>query len=143
MVEGNVFVSFNFFRFDVALHMKPLCSYYTFAVVQEVAFFGASRHQERHNEADEDREQALEEEYVTPGMEDHGRRTPRRDARQAVCISAVDMCVRDQSDVHGGEQAAKGSSHGRSRDENTDTEQELITLVEARDEKGETPDVTD
>jgi hypothetical protein len=44
--------------------------------------------------------------------------------------------VGDQNDLRGGEQAAKGSSHGRSRDVDADAEQELVALVEAGYEEG-------
>jgi hypothetical protein len=50
----------------------------------------------------------------------------------------MDVYVESQSYLHGGEQAAKGSSHGRSRDVDADAEQELLALVEAGYEEGET-----
>lgn len=50
----------------------------------------------------------------------------------------MDVYVGNRRNLRGGKQAAKGSSHGRSRNVDTDTEQELVTLVEARYEEGET-----
>jgi hypothetical protein len=115
-----------------------LSGYHSLAFVQEVAFFRASRHQERRNETKDYCEKAFEEEDVTPGVQDHRKRSPRRNTRKTVYRLATGIRCQDCGSLHRGEKAPESSSHGSSGDVYTNAEQEFVALVEAGNEEGKT-----
>lgn len=64
--------NFHFLIFvGSALQLKPQCGDSALAFVEEPAFGGVRRHKEGSTEADDYGEEALEEEYVAPGVDDH------------------------------------------------------------------------
>jgi hypothetical protein len=118
------------------LQLQSLRGDHPFAFVQEPAIFRAPRHQEWCSETNDNGKQPLEEEDVTPSMNDHARGAPRGDARETVSRLAFDACQSVSAVLHSSEQSTEGACHGCCGYVDTDTEQELVALVEAGDEEG-------
>lgn len=59
-------------------------SNHAFALVQKPAFFRAAGHHKGCGKADDNGDEALEEENVSPCVDDHGRGAPWRDTRETV-----------------------------------------------------------
>jgi hypothetical protein len=62
---------------------KSLRSNHALALIQKPAFFRVARHQKGGTKTNQDGEEALEEENVSPGVNDHARSAPRRDTSKS------------------------------------------------------------
>lgn len=120
-----------------ALQFQTLGSDHALALGQEPALFGASGHQEWCAETDDGCKEALKEEDVAPSVNAHRGNAPWRDARKAA-EGLVLSITSSHANLPSSKETAESTSHRRSRDVNTNAEEQLIALVETGDEEGQT-----
>ena len=85
---------------------------------EELALVRVSLHEERRNKAYNAGEETLEEENVTPGVDSHGSNAKFGNPNKA-----------------SSQKTTEGSCERTGRDEDTDAEQQLVPLVEAREKE--------
>jgi hypothetical protein len=103
------------------LTVKALSSDSLLALCEELALVRVCLHEQGSNQADDASEETLEEENVTPGVDLHG--------------SDAEFGNPDETSS---QQTTESTSKRTGRDEDTDAEQQLVPLVEAREEERNT-----
>lgn len=104
------------------LHPQPLECDLTLTLVEEPTFCWSCWHEERRAKAGQNGDQALEEEDVAPGVDDHAGSSPWWNTGKTRTILAI-VFVQVRGYLRSGEKTAERAGHRCCRDVDADTEQ--------------------